>query len=165
MSLSVDVLREIGLASSLRYAEVEAVRTRSRRTNGLRMAAVACVPLLVLLLPQSPRNLAKLAQEEPWAGHETLAYVKTLADGLRQAMTVSDWAKLDATSLDFSLQGLARLVDLEPLQAKWQAMLAPLAADVRRIEAIVADLPVRSLATPSAEPAVDPMPVGSISAA
>jgi hypothetical protein len=162
MRLSVDVLREIGLASSLRFAEIEAVRTRSRRTNGLRMAAVACVPLLVLLLPQSPQNLVKLAQEEPWVGHDALAYGQTLADGLRRSIASLDWPKLDLTSHDFSSQGLARLADFEPLQAKWQAMIAPLTADVHRIGAIIAELSVRSLAIAAGEPAIDPMPVGSI---
>jgi hypothetical protein len=148
MRLSLDVLREIGVTSSLRLADDEAFRARSRRTQGLRMAVAACVPVFVLLWPQSPQNLAKLAQEEPWAGRDTLSYAYSLAARFSQTIR-SDWATLD-------LSGLA---DLGPLQAKWQSFSAPIVADLQRIGINTADsTPV----TPSGEQAIDMMPVGSI---
>jgi hypothetical protein len=161
MRLSLDVLREIGVASSLRLAEDEAFRARSRRSQGLRMAAVAGVPLFVLLWPPSPQNLAKLAQEEPWAGRDTLAYAQSLADQLGQTIR-SKWAALDATWPASTALGIARLADLQPLQAQWQAIGKPIVADVQRIGAIMAGLPERMLTAPSSDPGIDLMPVGSI---
>jgi hypothetical protein len=161
MRLSLDVLREIGIASSRRLAEDEAFRARNRRGQGLKMAAVASVPLFVLLLPQSPQNLAKLAHEEPWFGHDTLNYAQSLADGLAETIR-SGWTALDTNWLESTAQGLVRLADPAPLHAKWQAISGPIEADMQRIGTIVADLAIRSLAIPSSEPGIDPMPVGSI---
>lgn len=155
MRLSIDLLREIGLESSVRFAQEQADKRRAKLKNGLRMSLVACVPLAVLLLPQSPPSLLKLAQEEPWAGRDTLGYAQTLAKTLANTLV-----SLDMTG-NQSWQAFGR----EELSHAWVEIGEPVLNDMRRIGATIVDMPAfqaLAIRLSVGEPALDPMPVASI---